>query len=88
LEVVSPAWSRWNPGNQEELEKAEQKAVKIVIGLRGDIYKEKCKEQGLQTLKERSLQQDRMPADTFTHAYIHGGSDNASQNSVARENLN
>jgi hypothetical protein len=60
----------------------------MVIGLMGDIYKEKCKEIGLQTFKERSLQQDRMPADTFIHADIHGGSDNASQNSVARENLN
>jgi hypothetical protein len=51
LEVASPVWSRWSPGDQEELEKAEQKAVKMVIGLRGDIYKEKCKELGLQTLK-------------------------------------
>ncbi len=35
LEFASPAWSPWNQGDQDELEKVQQKAVSMVTGLRG-----------------------------------------------------
>ncbi len=38
LEFASPAWSPWNLGDQEELEKVQEKAVKMVTGLTGTTY--------------------------------------------------
>jgi hypothetical protein len=42
--------------DQQKLEKVQEKAVKMVAGLKGDTYEEKCKEIGLETLKERREQ--------------------------------
>ncbi len=37
LEFVVPAWLPWNQGNQEELDRVQQKAVRIVSGLKGKM---------------------------------------------------
>ncbi len=50
LEFASPAWSPWNLGDQEKLEKVQEKAVKMVTGLTGTTYEERCVELGLETL--------------------------------------
>ncbi len=58
LEFSSPAWSPWLQGDIDTLEKVQEKAVKMVSGLKGTTYKEKCKELGLQTLEDRRERQD------------------------------
>jgi hypothetical protein len=58
LEFSSPAWSPWLQGDIDTLEKVQEKAVKMVSGLKGTTYQEKCKELGLNTLLERRDAQD------------------------------
>jgi hypothetical protein len=53
LEFSSPAWSPWLVGDREALEKVQEKAVKIVTGLKGTTYEERCLELGLETLQHR-----------------------------------
>ncbi len=40
------------------LEKVQEKAIKMISGLKGSTYKEKCAELGLKTLEERRGGQD------------------------------
>ncbi len=58
LEFASPSWSPWLTGDIERLEKVQEKAVKMVAGLKSKIYSERCKELGLETLEERRKKQD------------------------------
>jgi ribonuclease P/MRP protein subunit RPP40 len=53
LEFSSPAWSPWLQGDIDTLEKVQEKAVKMVAGLKGETYQEKCAELGLETLEKR-----------------------------------
>jgi ribonucleases P/MRP protein subunit RPP40 len=42
LEFSTPAWAPWLAGDREVLEKVQEKAVKMVAGLKGRTYEEKC----------------------------------------------
>jgi len=58
LEFSAPAWSPWLQGDKDTLEKVQEKAVKMVAGLKGETYQEKCAELGLETLEKRREKQD------------------------------
>ena len=58
LEFASPAWSPWLVGDKETLERVQEKAVRMVSGLKGETYLEKCEELGLDTLERRRENQD------------------------------
>ena len=58
MEFASPAWSPWLEGDKTILEKVQQKAVKMISGLKGGNYEEKCRELGLETLEKRRTKQD------------------------------
>ena len=58
LEFACPAWSPWNVGDIEILEKVQEKFVKKVRGLHGVSYSEKLKGLDLCSLSERRLQLD------------------------------
>jgi hypothetical protein len=58
LEFAVPAWSPWLQGDKDILEKVQERAVRMVSGLKGNTYKEKCAELGLKTLEERRTAQD------------------------------
>jgi hypothetical protein len=58
LEFSTPAWSPWAVGDKENLEQVQEKAVKMVAGLKSRGYKDRCKELGLETLEERREKQD------------------------------
>jgi ribonuclease P/MRP protein subunit RPP40 len=58
LEFSSPAWSPWLQVDKDALEKVQEKAIKMVTGLKGSTYEEKCEELGLKTLEERRGGQD------------------------------
>jgi hypothetical protein len=53
LEFSTPVWSPRLISDIQMLEKVQERAVKMVSGLAGRGYEEKCKEIGLETLKER-----------------------------------
>jgi ribonuclease P/MRP protein subunit RPP40 len=48
------------------IEKVQEKAVRMVTGLKGTTYEEKCTELGLETLKIRRERQDM----ALTHKYV------------------
>jgi hypothetical protein len=56
-----------------ELERVQEKAVKMVSGLLGKTYEEKCHELNLQTLQERRQLQD-MALD-LVHKFVNGDTD-------------
>ncbi len=58
LELATPSWTPWLAGDKEVLEKVQEKAVKMVAGLKGSDYEERCAELGLETLEERRQSQD------------------------------
>jgi hypothetical protein len=58
LEFAAPAWSPWLTGDIEKIEKVQEKAVKMVAGLKSREYKERCSELGLETMEERRHKQD------------------------------
>jgi hypothetical protein len=58
LEFSTPAWAPWLRTDIDKLESVQKKAVKMVAGLSGREYEERCKEIGLRTLEERRKIQD------------------------------
>ena len=58
LEFAVPAWSPWTQGDIKTLEKIQQRAVRMVSGLRGATYEEKLKEIGMLSLKDLRIQYD------------------------------
>ena len=52
------AWSPWTAHDKEALEKVQQRAVKLISGLRAREYEDRLKELGLTTLEERRHQAD------------------------------
>ncbi len=63
LEFASPAWSPWQEGDKSVLEKVQEKALKMVSGIKAKSYDERCKELGLDTLEKRRNIQDMV--ETF-----------------------
>ena len=58
LEYSSPAWSPWQSGDIEILERVQRRAVRMVSGLKGNSYEEKLNELGLDTLQNRRTRAD------------------------------
>ena len=73
LEFAVQAWSPWTAHDKEALEKVQQRAVKLISGLRAREYEDRLKELGLTTLEERRHQADMAmvqvdPAEWFSMA--------------------
>ena len=66
LEFSVPAWSPWLAGDREVLEKVQEKAVKMVTGLKAVSYEDRCAELGLETLQVRRERLDM----ALVHKYI------------------
>ncbi len=58
LEFASPAWSPWQEGDKECLEKVQRRAVGMIASLKSRDYSERLKELGLTTMEERRHQPD------------------------------
>jgi hypothetical protein len=67
LEFAAPAWSPWNRGDVQCIEKVQERAVRAVSGLRGRTYSEKLKELGLPTLEERRKEADMLQVYKILH---------------------
>jgi hypothetical protein len=66
LKFASPAWSPWQQGDKEALEKVPEKAVRMVSGLTTSTYLENCVELKLDTLEKRWTGQDLILANKMT----------------------
>jgi hypothetical protein len=58
VEFAAPAWSPWMEGDKQQIERVQEKAVKMVTGLKGKTYEERCAELGIETLERRRERQD------------------------------
>ena len=58
LEFAVQAWSPWAAQDKEVLERVQQRAVKMISGLRARDYEDRLQELGLMTLEERRHQAD------------------------------
>jgi hypothetical protein len=58
LEFCTQAWAPWHEEDKLILEKVQQRAVKMVSGLRAESYEDRLKELEMDTLEERRLQAD------------------------------
>ena len=56
LEFAGPAWSPWQEGDKDYLERVQRKAVAMVSGLAAREYEKRLQELGLLTLEERRHQ--------------------------------
>jgi hypothetical protein len=67
LEFSSPAWSPWTRMDIDKLEKVQRKAVKMVSGLEGIEYEDRCAEIGLKPLETRRKLHDLV----LLHGMVH-----------------
>jgi len=67
LEFCTQAWAPWNEEDKVCLEKVQQKAIKMVSGLRAHTYEERLRELGLTTLEERRHQADMAMVHKIVH---------------------
>ena len=58
LEFSCQAWSPWQQGDKDVLEKVQKRAISMVSGLRAKDYEGRLQELGLTTLEERRHQAD------------------------------
>ena len=58
LEFAVPAWSPWLAGDKEVLERVQERAVRMVSGLKGPTYREKLRELDMPSLETRRLHYD------------------------------
>ena len=68
LEFSSQAWSPWHQKDIEILKKVQERAVKMIGGLKGTSYDDKLHELGLQSLSERRREADML----MVYKVIHG----------------
>jgi ribonucleases P/MRP protein subunit RPP40 len=62
VEYATPVWSPWFLPDIQKIEKVQERAVKIISGLNGGTYDEKCKEVGLETVENCRNVQDMAQA--------------------------
>ncbi len=60
LEFAAVTWSPWTDADKAVLEKVQQRAIKMVSGLKGRTYEERLIELGMATLEERRHQTDML----------------------------
>jgi hypothetical protein len=53
IEFTPPAWSPWQTQDIATIEEGQEKGLRIITGLRGDSYEERCREAGQETLEAR-----------------------------------
>ena len=96
LEFSTPAWAPWTEGDELAFEKVQKKAISMMSGLAGNVYEERLKELGLQTLEERRYQADMYMMHKIMHvmgSIEHGAwfakvCDSERVTRVATDNLN
>ena len=58
MEFAVPAWSPWSVADKEVLERVQERAVKMISGLKGTTYEERLAELGMPSLEMRRTHYD------------------------------
>ena len=72
-EISVQAWSPWYVKDIELLEQVQERAVKMVHGLKAKTYDGRLKELGLTTLQSRRERGDMIPVWKYLHEQSPGG---------------
>ena len=67
LEFAVQAWSPWLLKDMEVLEKVQERAVKMVVGLQSSEYHDRLRELGLPSLAERRIRGDCIQVWKYLH---------------------
>lgn len=67
LEFATAAWAPWTEGDKKVLEKVQQRAVKMVSGLKAETYEERLRELNMESLEERRHQADMYMVRNIMH---------------------
>ena len=62
MEYASSAWSPWLEKDKKELEKVQERLIRLTSDVRGATYEEKLKNAGLTTLEKRRERGDAIEA--------------------------
>jgi Reverse transcriptase (RNA-dependent DNA polymerase) len=68
VEFATPVWSPWLQSDIKTIEKVQERAIKMMTGLKSVSYEDRCKEAGLETLENRRKLQDMAQ----TYKLVHG----------------
>ena len=73
LEYCQEVWSPARKGHQDQLEKVQRRATKMVRGLKDEPYETRLKTLGLPSLRHRRLRGDIIFMFKITHGLVHTG---------------
>jgi ribonucleases P/MRP protein subunit RPP40 len=68
VEFATPVWSPWLQSDIQRIGKGQEKAMKMVTGLKSINYEGRCREAGLETLENRRILQDMAQTYKLVHA--------------------
>ena len=71
LEFSVQAWAPWCQRDKELLENVQKRAMRMILGLRSELYEDRLKELGLTSLEERRHRADM----ALVHSVMHGRTD-------------
>ena len=63
LEFAAAAWSPWTGQDKKQLEKVQERMIRMLSDVKGDTYEERLRDAGLTTLEERRIRGDAI--ETF-----------------------
>ena len=69
LEYAVQAWSPWSQSDIKSLEEVQQRAVRMISGLRGKSYQERLLELDMTTLEERRVRGDMIQTWKILHGH-------------------
>ena len=58
MEFAVPTWSPWTVADKEVLEKVQERAIRMISGLKGETYEERLAELGMPSLELRRVHYD------------------------------
>ena len=69
LEFAVPAWSPWQTGDIDVLERIQKTAINLITNLQGRTYKDKLSELGLRSLRDRRIRLDLIQTFKIVHGF-------------------
>ena len=71
LEFAVAAWNPWQEGDSKNLEKVQERLIRMLSDVRGSTYEEKVKDAGLTTLKDRRIRGDAIETFKALNGFNH-----------------
>ena len=71
LEFASSAWSPWLEQDKKQLEKVQERLIRLLSDVKGDTYEKKLKDAGLTTLEKRRERGDALETFKTINGFNH-----------------